>query len=100
MKGIHKTNKPNIGNVEMQRAAFQQAKSKNASLAKTAEESLKFNKLVEDSKKKVVPKKEDGSKGGRGGGFWELEKPQGNQPLDEDEEDPSYPSSPRLDIRI
>ena len=103
MKGIHKTNKPSIGNVEMQRAAFQQAKAKKAGLAKAAEETLKFNKLVDESKKKVDGKQEgeDGAK--RDGDHGREAKPEnflGNGPIDEDEEGPSRPTSFRIDIRI
>ncbi len=100
MKGIHKNNKVATGNVEMRKIAFQQAKSKKSSLAKAAEDSLKFQKMVEDSNKKVVPRKEDGTRGKKGGIFSGPEKPLGNIPMDEDEEENSGASPGRLDIRI
>jgi hypothetical protein len=103
MKGVHKSNQVNVGNVEMQKAAFQQAKAKKASLAKAAEETLKFNKLVDGSKKKVAGKQEGGGGAKRDGNQGRDEKPEnflGNGPIDEDEEGPSFRKSLRIDIRI
>lgn len=100
MKGIHKNNNINIGNVEMQRAAFQQAQSKKASLAKAAEESLKFNKLVDESKNKVTPRKEGETAGHPGQNPGDREKAPEDEAEKKEKDDPPPPSVSRIDIRI